>query len=139
MVTLQAVLCLSSAYFCSMGSLFWFAVEPEDCFLNNSRVLTIATSFGFAIFVTVYLSASFSGALFYWLSVGLLVICVPAASCGALGLTSISSSHISSSQPALQLALPAASHMLRSTRLIAVPDAGGHVNPAGRVAVLHAT
>jgi MIP family channel proteins len=36
-------------------------VQPEDCFLNNSRVLTIATSFGFAIFVAVYLSASFSG------------------------------------------------------------------------------
>ena len=47
------------------GFVVWDAVQPEDCFLNNSRVLTIATSFGFAIFVTVYLSASFSGALVY--------------------------------------------------------------------------
>jgi hypothetical protein len=51
---LEATICIS------------FAVQPEDCFLNNSRVLTIATAFGFAIFVTVYLSASFSGAVAYW-------------------------------------------------------------------------
>lgn len=37
-------------------------MAPVDCFLNNSRVLTIASAFGFAIFALVYVSASFSGA-----------------------------------------------------------------------------
>lgn len=34
---------------------------PEDCFLSNSRVLTIATSFGWSIATLVFISASFSG------------------------------------------------------------------------------
>lgn len=54
----------------SMCYVVWGAVEPEDCFLNNSRVLTIATAFGFAIFVTVFMAASFSGALMYMLDFG---------------------------------------------------------------------
>ena len=37
------------------------SVTPVDCFLNSSRVLTIATAFGIAIFALVYVSAAFSG------------------------------------------------------------------------------
>lgn len=35
--------------------------EPTDCFLSNTRVLTIATSFGWTIATLVFISASFSG------------------------------------------------------------------------------
>ena len=38
------------------------AATPQDCFLSESRVLTIATAFGITIFVTVFAAASFSGA-----------------------------------------------------------------------------
>ena len=45
----------------SSGTAGGASVTPVDCFLNSSRVLTIATSFGFSIFVLVYASAAFSG------------------------------------------------------------------------------
>ena len=45
-----------------MNDLLWLpAATPTDCLLDNSRVLSIATSFGFSIFVLVYVAAAFSG------------------------------------------------------------------------------
>lgn len=37
------------------------AATPTDCLLDNSRVVAIALSFGFTIFVLVYVAAAFSG------------------------------------------------------------------------------
>ncbi|KAL0025560.1 hypothetical protein WJX79_000263 [Trebouxia sp. C0005] len=34
---------------------------PQDCLLDNSRVVSIAMSFGFTVFVLVYVAAAFSG------------------------------------------------------------------------------
>lgn len=41
----------------------WTAATPTDCLLDNSRVVAIALSFGFTIFVLVYVAAAFSGKL----------------------------------------------------------------------------
>ena len=37
------------------------AATPEDCLLDSSRVVAIALSFGFTVFVLVYVAAAFSG------------------------------------------------------------------------------
>ena len=42
---------------------FLFAATPTDCLLDNSRVVSIAMSFGFTVFVLVYVAAAFSGKL----------------------------------------------------------------------------
>ena len=39
------------------------AATPQDCLLDNSRVVSIAMSFGFTVFVLVYVAAAFSGKL----------------------------------------------------------------------------
>ncbi len=42
---------------------FISAATPTDCLLDNSRVVSIAMSFGFTVFVLVYVAAAFSGKL----------------------------------------------------------------------------
>ena len=62
LVTIAMPTCLSAA----QGSIHTRhvlcpAATPTDCLLDQTRVLSIATSFGFTIFVLVYVAAAFSG------------------------------------------------------------------------------
>ena len=46
-----------------LTTIFISAATPTDCLLDNSRVVSIAMSFGFTVFVLVYVAAAFSGKL----------------------------------------------------------------------------
>jgi len=51
-----------------------FAATPQDCLLDNSRVVSIAMSFGFTVFVLVYVAAAFSGKLLLLLLLHIVLI-----------------------------------------------------------------
>ena len=53
--------CSSDISTSSSGDSGGASVTPVDCFLNSSRVQTIATSFGITIFALVYAASPFSG------------------------------------------------------------------------------
>ncbi len=72
----QGLMCLNTAagtnayaLYCACSRMytwttfFLFAATPTDCLLDNSRVVSIAMSFGFTVFVLVYVAAAFSGKL----------------------------------------------------------------------------
>ena len=72
----QGLMCLNTAagtnayaLYCACSRMytwttfFLVAATPTDCLLDNSRVVSIAMSFGFTVFVLVYVAAAFSGKL----------------------------------------------------------------------------